>query len=223
MCSSVPRDMLKYKVVRCEDSDIIQSGNIQPSSETLSLENVDLIPENFEGMKVRSSTRKENLEDDLRNVWKVLNRKYQDQINVEQEMFQSEDLKDVRNSSQSSDEIFHSSLKGNTSSDHSFSLSLSSGRRKARQKSKPSSNNNISWHNGNISSNALAEPWPPQLKRRMEDEQENAEFDYKIYEEVDFKRIFPTKRKHSENTVMSDVSLFSRIKNVIKKKVKLGK
>ena len=212
---------MKYE----ESSDlpeIFESGNVGVGDRgVLTLENVDFIPENFEGLSVRSSTRKENLENDLESVWSVLNRKYKNQIQGEQELIHIKGFSASRSSSQSSDDIFSSSRERTFNSNI---LTLSSGRRK----SKKESNNNISWQNGDLSTNAVQTPWSSEVKQQLELEQANNHYDFKVYEELEFKTIFPKKRKLSlnENSISAsttDHSLFHRIRKVFKKKLRFGK
>ena len=227
-------NMLKHRVkkyeergtVSCGDGskEIIESGNIKDLiPESLeSLEEVDLIREDFEGSKIKCSTRKESLEEDLKNVWNILNRKYKNQIHDEKELVYVNVSKASRNSSVASENFFNSSCEKSQKSFNSSSmltLTESASKKKC----------NISWQNGNLSTNAVPEPWSSQRKKKMED------FDYKIYEEVEFKKIFPTKRKLEVNeNVISEASEnfnYSRfsdswkrgIRKIFRKKFKLSK
>lgn len=218
--------------------EIIESGNIKdliPLPENFEyLEDVDLIREDFEGSKIKCSTRKENLEEDLRNVWNVLNRKYKNQIHGEKELVYVSDSTASRSSS--GDFLNSSSEKSRKCLDSSSMLPmpLSLERSPVSGTGSGSTNKcNVSWQNGNLSTNAVAEPWTSQMAEQMKKKMED--FDYKIYEEVDFKKIFPTKRKLEENEnvipVASNNSNYSRfsdswkrgIRNVFRKKIKLRK
>ena len=224
---------IERETVGCGDGsmEIIESGNIKdliPVSFEC-LEDVDMIRQDFEGSKVKCSTRKENLEEDLRNVWNVLNRKYKNQIHGEKELLYVSDSTAWRNSSQSSEDFLNSSQSKKcfdsrsmltSSLEKSLVLATGSGSEKKC---------NLSWQNGNLSTNAVSDPWSSPVKKKMED------FDYKIYEEVDFKKIYPTKRKLevNENVIpaASNNSNYSRfsdswkrgIRKVFRKKIKLIK
>lgn len=215
---------IERETVGCGDgsNEIIQSGNIkdliQESFECL--EDVDLIREDFEGSKIKCSTRKENLEDDLKNVWNILNRKYKNQIHDEKELVYVNNSRRSRNSSLVSEDFLNSSCEKSENGFNSSSMltvslerSLVSGTENASKKKC-----DISWQNGNLSTNAVAEEWSSEMKRKME------EFDYKIYEEVDFKKIFPTKRKLEVNenviSAASDNSNYSRISDSWKRGIK---
>ena len=239
--------MLKHRVIKYEcrtergtvgcgdgSKEVIESGNFQDIiPESLEcLEDVDLIREDFEGSKVLCSTRKENLEEDLKNVWNILNRKYKNQIHGEKELVYVSNSKPSRNSSLVSEDFFNKSCEKSQNSFNSSSMltlslerSLVSGTESASKKKC-----NISWQNGNLSTNAVPEPWSSQMKKKMEDS------DYKIYEEVDFKKIFPTKKRKlevNENVISaaSDNSNYSRfsdswkrgIRKIFRKKFKLSK
>merc|ERR1711915_402578 len=144
---------------------------------------------------------------DLESVWSVLNRKYKSQIQGEQDLIHIKGFSASRSSSQSSDDIFNSSRE--RTFDSNF-LTLSSRRKKSRH-SKKESNNNISWQNGDLSTNAVQTPWSSEVNQELE-----------------FKTIFPNKRKLSlnENSISAsttDHSLFHRIRKVFMKKLKFGK
>ena len=234
--------MLKHRVTKYQDcggklgsggdgsKEIIESGNIKdliPLSFEC-LEDVDPIREDFEGSKVRSSTRKDNLEEDLRNVWNVLNRKYKNQIHGERELVYVSHSTASRNSSHSQSQSEASEDYLNSSREKSQNCFNSSGMLTGSSSENKCS---ISWQNGNHSTNAVADPWSSPMKKKLED------FDYKIYEEVDFKKIYPSKRKLELNEnvfpAASNNSNYSRfsdswnwkqgIRNVFRKKIKLRK
>ena len=210
--------------------EIIESGNLIPESFEC-LEDVDLIRrEDFESSKVKCSTRKENLEEDLRNVWNILNRKYKNQIQGEKELVYVS--QSSRNSSQASEDFLNSSHEKSQNCFNSsgmLTLSLERSLVSSGAGSDLKKKCNVSWQNGNLSTNAVADPWSSPMKQKMEDT------DYKIYEELDFKKIYPTKRKLelNENVIpaASSNSNYSRfsdswkrgIRNVFRKKIKLRK
>ena len=161
-----------------------------------------------------------------------MNRKYKNQIQGEKELVYVSESSASRNSSQASDGFLNSSHEKSQNyfnSSGMLTLSLERSLVSSETGSDLKKKCNVSWQNGNLSTNAVAEPWSSPMKQKMEDT------DYKIYEELDFKKIYPTKRKLelNENVIpaASSNSNYSRfsdswkrgIRNVFRKKIKLRK
>ena len=141
----------------------IVSGNIKRQKiEFVSTEDVS-----FNEDEIKSSTKK-NLADDLKNVWKLLNNIHQDQIEFEKSWIRRKKLEAQRNF----DDQSQSSLNENGSNqddnrtlnciaDYSniFKMSFEEINREPFQLEVSRGNANLSWNDGNFSTNAISDPW----------------------------------------------------------------
>ena len=156
----------------CDD---IVSGNISDAASrpVAVFDNLDI---NFDSGDIKTSTKRNNMEEDLRNVWDVLNKVYKQQIERENS--------------------YLTRIGGGRRSDSHVTLDESEifamdRTRSTSQKSFQSSIVNVSprgeilWNDGDPSCNAVADPWV--IRYKYDDD------GYKIYEDVEFNSSFNNK------------------------------
>lgn len=188
--------------------DTIVSGNFTSASapDILDLSEVDV---NFNSGAVKTSTKRGNMEEDLKNVWDLLSLAYKKQKEKERS-YLKHDSKSRRSSLDDTLEIEKQDEDNNTYEEifnmDKTLLSLSS-RKSDRQRS--DNNPAPEWNAGEMSSNAIAEPWV--IKYKYDDD------GFKIYEDVELNDTATRTLEGSFSSVSSSESL-DRTKPVTRKR-----
>ena len=155
-------------------SDYIVSGNITDlSPDHMDMDDLDVT---FDECKVKTSTKRHDMEQDLAKVWDLLSDRVSQQ-KARENLYpfpESFDEKRKRRISLDGSEIFAmDETKNSTTKEKTFKFNRSRSR------------DDILWNGGDHSGNAVADPWVMKYKLDQEG--------FKIYEDVEFNSTFNDK------------------------------
>ena len=166
--------MLKHRYSKSQNmtllSDYIVAGNISNlSPDHIDLDDMDVT---FDECKVKTSTKRHDMEKDLADVWDLLS----DRVNKQK----------ARENCYPFPESFDEKRKRRISLDGSEIFAMDETKNSTKEKSckfnRSRSRDDILWNGGDQSCNAVADPWV--MKYRLDQE------GFKIYEDVEFNSTF---------------------------------
>ena len=167
--------MLKHRYSKSQNmtlvSDYIVSGNITDiSPDQMEIDDMDVT---FDECKVKTSTKRQDMEQDLAKVWNLLSDRVSQQ-KVRENLYPFPDSfeeKRKRRISLDGSEIFAmDETKNSTKEEKTYRFNRSRSR------------DDILWNGGDQSCNAVADPWVMKYKFDQEG--------FKIYEDVEFNSTF---------------------------------
>merc|ERR1711936_548321 len=189
--------MLKHRFSKSQNltlvSDLIVSGNITNiGADHLDIDDTEMT---FDECKVKTSTKRHDMEEDLAKVWDLLSSRVSQQKERENTYPFPESFEDKRHrrASLDSSEIFAMDETKNTTKDQTLKFNRSMSR------------DDILWNGGDQSGNAMAEPWVMKYKFDQDG--------FKIYEDIEFNSSFNDKTFEGSFISFSSDSSFSKAVN----------
>ena len=182
-------------------NETIVAGNIETSSSAPDILDItdNIADVNFG--EVKTSTKRKNMEEDLKNVWDILSIAYRNQKEREKNYLKA-NSKSRHSSSTIMDDTYETiddddqedRNEDKTEIFHMDKTVVSPVMMKDEENSLPKT-----WNNGEISTNAIQEPWV--MKYKYDDD------GFKIYEEVEFNSTVTKTLEGSFSSVSSSDSL----------------